>query len=274
MDEAQSLPSQEQEGLADEVNESLGMTSESRPEDAESSNAVGEHEELPKGVQERLARQKRKHERELKMMNERINNLHSQYQSQLNSQNSQHQMANNYSADNTSGVEEHIHKAVSYALQQKELAERKAREEQIAHANANHYREKLQDFNKHLEDVSDKYDDFDDVVRDEKAPFTQSMIDVSLLLPRKGAGSAGEVLYKLGKNPQELERISKLHPMDMGAEMVRLSNALIGGESSKMQESRPLGQIKSNPITNSRSITEKTPISEIRKQMRMKEGLK
>jgi len=274
MDEDQSLSSQEQDGLADEVNESLGMTSESMENGDAAPNPESEHEELPKGVQERLARQKRKHEREMRMMNERINQLHSQHQSQLNEANSQHQMANTYNAGNSGGVEDQIHKAVSYALQQKELADRKAREDEFHHANAMRYKEKIQDFNKHLEDMSEKYNDFDDVVRDEKLPFTQSMIDVSLLLPRKGAGSAGEVLYKLGKNPQELDRISKLHPMDMGAEMVRLSNALIGGESFKTQEARPLGQIKSNPITNSRSITEKTPISEIRKQMRTKSGLK
>jgi hypothetical protein len=123
---------------------------------------------------------------------------------------------------------------------------------------------------KHLDKMSDKYDDFDEVVKGEDAPFTTHMATAAMLLPRTGAGSAGEVLYKLGKNPEELKRIANLHPLDQASEMVKLSHALISGGEQKgsSNPSRPLGNIKSNPVTNSRDVTDKTPVSELRRRMK------
>ena len=94
------------------------------------------------------------------------------------------------------------------------------------------------------------------------------MRDAALMLPKKGPGSAGEVLYKLGKNPEELSRIAKLHPVDQASELVALSHALISGGENKQSQSRPLGQIKSNPVVNSAGVTDKTPVSDIRDRMK------
>jgi hypothetical protein len=145
-------------------------------------------------------------------------------------------------------VDEQIHKAVSYALRHKEMEENKAKQaEQAAHVHRQY-----QDLHRHLDTVSDKYDDFDEVVRGEHSPFTGHMRDASLLLPKTGPGSAGETLYKLGKNKDELLRISKLHPLDQASEIVKLSHALIGGGDSKASQApRTLGQVKSTPVSNS-----------------------
>jgi hypothetical protein len=97
------------------------------------------------------------------------------------------------------------------------------------------------------------------------------MRDYSMTLPRSGAGSAGEVLYKLGHpdNKDEFDRIRKLHPVDQASEMAKLSHALAsGGENRSGNSKPPLGNIKSNPVVNSHAITEKTPIGTIRERMK------
>lgn len=215
----------------------------------------------PLYVQKRLKQQKRAHEREIRELHTRMEHM----QSQLQPNQSYQPQQNPHEAPQGGGMDDAIHKAVSYALQQKEMEERKARD----HQSQQHIAKQYGELNRHLDATADKYDDFDDVVRGE-APFTAHMRDAALMLPKKGAGSAGEVLYRLGKNPEELSRIAKLHPVDQASELVALSHALISGGENKQSQSRPLGQIKSNPVVNTVGVTEKTPVSDIR--ARMKKG--
>lgn len=250
--------------LAEDVGESLGekgvAENESHSHDDESSSTNNGD---PLYVQKRLKQQRRSHDREMREMQARIAEL----QSQISPQNPQSFDANPYAtpgSHNPGGVDETISKAVSFALQQKEMEERKAKAAEQAASISNHY----QHLQKHLDSVADKYDDFDDVVRSDHAPFTASMRDAALMLPKKGPGSAGEVLYKLGKNPEELSRISKLYPHEQAAELVALSHALIAGGENKGQSNRPLGQIKNNPVTNSAGVTEKTSPAQIRALMK------
>lgn len=265
--EAQDNSSQEQEALAGDGMEGSGEPAQSMNENEDSQESRGQEAQDPLYVQKRLKQQKRAHEREIRDLHARIGDL----QSRVGGQPEQRQAMNQYDGQqNTGGVDEQIHKAVSYALQHKEMQEREAKQAaQVAHVN-----KQYQELNKHLDSASDKYDDFDDVVRNpDTSDFTPHMRDAALFLPKKGAGSAAEVLYKLGKNPDELSRIAKLHPLDQATEMVRLSHALIsGGEAKNAPDTRPLGQIKNNPVTNSRTVTDKTPVSELRK--RMKSGWK
>lgn len=221
----------------------------------------------PLYVQKRLKQQRRAHEREIRELQARMDQMQSQLQP------NQYQAPSPYDSGNpmqqqpqqSSGNMDMIQQAVGYALQQRDMEERKAREAQAQQ----HIAKQYQELNRHLDQTSDKYDDFDDIVRGD-APFTAPMRDAALMLPKKGPGSAGEVLYQLGKNPEELSRIAKLHPVDQAKELVALSHALISGGENKQSQSRPLGNIKSNPVINSLGITEKTPISDIRS--RMKQG--
>jgi hypothetical protein len=210
-------------------------------------------------VQKRLKQMRRSHEREMRELHDRM--------SQMQSQSQPNQMQQQYSPQEAQqqqgGMDDAIHKAVSYALQQRDVEERKAKDMQ----SQQHIAKQYQELNKHLDSTSDKYDDFDDVVRGE-TPFTAHMRDAALMLPKKGPGSAGEVLYKLGKNPEEISRIAKLHPVDQASELVALSHALISGGENKQSQSRPLGQIKSNPVVNSAGVNDKTPVSDIRDRMK------
>ena len=224
-------------------------------------NEGSSHESDPLYVQKRLKQQKRSHDREMRDMQARMAELHTQ----LSSQHPQRFEANPYAeTQSPQGVDETISKAVGFALAQRDEHERKAKAADQAASISNHY-QKLQ---QHLDSVADKYDDFDDVVRSDHAPFTASMRDAALMLPKKGQGSAGEVLYKLGKNPDELNRISKLYPHEQAAELVALSHALNAGGENKGSGSRPLGQIKNNPVTNSAGVNEKTSPAQIRALMK------
>lgn len=216
----------------------------------------------PLFVQKRLKQQKRAHDREMREMQARMQELQAQVGGNPQIGNFD---ANPYTSGNGS-VDETIQKAVSFALRQREEEERKAK----AAESAAHIGRQYQTLQSHLDKVADKYDDFDEVVRGDSTPFTAHMRDAALMLPKKGPGSAGEVLYKLGKNPEELNRIAKLHPVDQAAELVALSHALIsGGEKQGSSRNQPpLGQIKSNPVVNSVGVNEKTSPSEIRALMK------
>jgi hypothetical protein len=261
MESRQDMSGNDMENVGEEVNEGLGMPTESGNEETqepEGNSSKGE----TLAVQKRIKQLKRAHEREMREMQSRMEQMQSQQQP---NQNYQDQQNPDNVMGNQGGVDDAIHKAVSYALQHRDMEERKAKDMQ----SQQHIAKQYQELNKHLDSTSDKYDDFDDVVRGD-APFTAHMRDAALMLPKKGPGSAGEVLYKLGKDPEALSRIAKLHPVEQASELVALSHALISGGDQKGQANRPLGQIKSNPVVNSSGVNEKTPISDLRS--RMKEG--
>jgi len=248
----------------DKENVSVGVEDVDGPKEGMHHESEGSEGESNKGdplyVQKRLKQQRRAHDREIRELQSRIENMQSQLQP---NQQQQQQSPYDGMGNQQPPVEDAIHKAVGYALQQRDMEERRARDAQAQQ----HIAKQYQELNRHLDQTADKYDDFDDVVRGD-SPFTAHMRDAALMLPKKGSGSAGEVLYKLGKNPEELERIAKLHPVDQAKELVALSHALISGGENKQNQSQPLGQIKSNPVINSMGITEKTPVSDIRERMK------
>ena len=220
----------------------------------------------PLYVQKRLKQQSRQHEREMREMQAQMAQMHSQ-------------MANNnpqpaINGDMNSNVgngssDDVIQKAVNFALSQRDLAERKQKEAE----NAQYMQKQYKGLQSHLDSMGDKYDDFHEKVFSDELPITNTMRDYAMTLPRKGAGSAGEVIYHLANHPEELKRISKLHPIDQAAEMSKLSHALISGGENKAIQSQsrpPLGNIKSMPLSNSAGVNDKTPVSSIRARMKVR----
>ncbi|HSW70400.1 MAG TPA: hypothetical protein VLH77_00275 [Gammaproteobacteria bacterium] len=260
MDSSQGM-SNDKEAQKEDVVESLGSPKEEMLDSNESMGEEGKGD--PVYVQKRLKQQKRAHEREMREMHARMAELQNQLQPNENQSSFQSNPYGNAGTSPSGNVDETIQKAVSFALNQRDLEERKAKDAEARADIANEY----QGLQRHLDHMADKYDDFDDSVRG-NAPFTATIRDTALLLPKEGPGSAGEVLYKLGKNPEELLRISKLHPHKQAAEVVKLSHALIHGGETKGQSSRPLGQIKNNPVSNSVGVTDKTTPAQIRELMK------
>ena len=262
--EARNETDQGQDGQAEQVMQDVGEPEGSSGEVNQSHESDESQNSDPLYVQKRLKQQKRAHDREIRDLQSRMDEMQSR-----DPQGTQDQMGNPNASSQNDGVDEQIHRAVSYALNHRDMEERKAKDAE----KMQHVHKQYGELQKHLDNTADKYDDFDDVVRGQDAPFTSHMRDASLMLPRSGNGSAGEVLYKLGKNRSELKRIAELHPLDQAQEMVKLSHALMsGGDSKQNNQPKTLGQIKSNPVSNSHSISDKTPVSELRR--RMKSGWK
>jgi hypothetical protein len=249
------------DGSEDIVNGGVG------PGDAEEegiSNPADEgtsNQDDPYGIKKRLGMQAKKHQREMRQLYERIEQMQSMMGDSEPLHNTNHYQSPGQPNPPGMTEEERIQHAVRLALGAKESAEREARDaERQAHVHKQYQR-----LNDEFDRALDKYDDFDEVVRGDDIPFSPHVRDALLLVE-----NPAEVAYKLGKNRAELERISKLHPLDQAREVNKLSFSLMGGQSGKPQHSNkanPLGSIRTNP-TSSNAITDKTPASVIRARMK------
>lgn len=264
-DQAQLMSSEEKDNVAGQTMESLGEPEENAEEIEESpkSEESGEqnkdsYRDDPLYVQKRLKRQDRAHQREMRMMQEQIQRLQSSMSSPQTAPETP-PSADHFAAQGN----DVIRQAVEHALRAKDDQERRAKDQE----RMDHVHKQYQALQSHLDNASDKYDDFDEVVRSPDAPFSDAMRDAAVLLPHNGSGSAADVLYKLGKNREELKRISSLHPLDQAKEMVKLSHALMQGGEKVGSTPRTLGQVKSNPVP-SHGVTDKTSVSEIRRRMK------
>lgn len=261
MDENQDVLSQVDDS---DVNEHMGID----PVAAEESLAK---EDDPLSVKKRLGMQAKRHAREMRAMQEQIAQMQAHMsQGQGNHQSPQFESehVNPYHSPGqpnppAGSDEDRIQKAVRYALEAKDAEARKAKEaERMAHVHKQYQR--LQD---EFDRASDKYDDFDDVVRGHDVPFSPAIRDALLFID-----NPADVAYKLGKNRSELERISQLHPLEQAREVNKLAFALMGGNSGNKNSAvsrgaNPLNPTKPNPA-NSTAITDKTPASVIRARMK------
>lgn len=219
----------------------------------------------PYSIKKRLGMQAKKHQREMRQLHDRLAQLEGQGSD--SAQSPYLANTNQYSSPgqpNPPGMseEERIQHAVRLALGAKDHAEQQARDaERQAHVHKQYQR-----LNDEFDRASDKYDDFDDVVRGDDIPFSPHVRDALLLVE-----NPAEVAYKLGKNRAELERISKLHPLDQAREVNKLSFSLMGGhdgKSSSPNKGSPMGSVRVNPTSHSGAITDKTPASVIRARMK------
>lgn len=262
MQQSQEMTSGEKEALKDVVDESVGITPDKSAEIQAESDA---EPELPEFAKKKLGMQQKRHKKEMRQLQSQIDDLRSHMGSRPEPTNSPEQPMNAYSSQPQGGMDDQIQRAVAMALRAKEDQERKVKDaEKMQHVHKQY--QALQD---HLDNASNQYDDFDEVVRSPDAPFTETMRDTALLIP-----NPGEVFYKLGKNRDELKRISSLHPLDQAKEIVKMSVAMMSSTGNKGQSAvKTIGQIKNSPVTNaSGAVNENTSVGELRK--RMKDGWK
>lgn len=255
-------PGQEQDVLAGQVMEDVGVGEPSV--DEAGMPAASPEDDLPLYAKEKIGKIQKRHQRDMRQMQRQLQELQGRLSPQQQ-ESSMSQSPYGQPQAGQSGDDGTIQRAVEAALRAREDQERQAFEQQ----QKEHIRKQYQTLQQQLDSAADKYDDFDDVVRSEDAPYTNQMRDMALLLP-----NSADVLYKLGKNREELKRIANLHPLEQAREMVKLSMALQGGDSSTKnvgQAPKPLGQIKSNP-PSPRKITKDTPVSEIRRMLRQGKG--
>ena len=234
------------------------------PQDIEA--AATEDQESKKA---RPGKRERQHQRQMRELQDRLDMLQSQLAS---SQQPQAEPAD-YGADSNYGNEQSpqdIQRYVNQAVQATLKAKQDEEQRKVVAQQQEMMRKQYDGLMSHLDEAGDNYEDFDDVVRAKDAPFTSSMRDAALLLPRSGKGSAAEVFYKLGKNREELSRLAKLSSFEQVQELLKLSRALeIGEKGSKEQAGyRPIDNLKNNPAGMNRNMSEDSPISEFKKRAR------
>lgn len=231
----------------------------------ESESSTEEGEGNLSSVQKRVHALKRNHRKEIRELHDRISNM----ESMRTGDSANPEMGQHHNSYNSEGQpqaagmneEQRIQHAVRLALGMKDHEEKQAKDaERQAHVHKQYQR--LSD---EFDTASDKYEDFDDVVRGNDVPFTPHVRDALLLVE-----NPAEVAYRLGKNRGELERISKLHPLDQAREVNKLSFSLMGnhGKPTANHKTTPMGGIRQNPVSSSSAVTGKTPPGEIRRRMK------
>ncbi len=255
-EQAENLSGQEQENIAGQAMDSLGVPTEVANESAALEGGVKED---PHGIKKRLGMQAKKHQREMLMMQQQLQDMQSRIPSAQEQQQQSQQFAGQPEGQD---VNSQINMAVAAALRAKDEHEHQMAQKKAEQEERDHMSKQYQALNEHFDKASEKYEDFDEVVRHHDVPFTSTMRDYALTLD-----NPAEVLYKLGKNPDELKRISKLPAIQQAKEMSKLSFALMGGVAKPEAAPRPMGQIKGNPVA-SHAVTEKTSVSDIRSRMK------
>ena len=205
---------------------------------------VNANDEDPYGVKKRLGMQAKKHAREMRQMQDQL----AQMQQALTNPNQtgfHQEPQNSFQSPGQPGnpgmdQQEMIRQAVAHALQAKEQEEQRAKQMAAQQHLSSQYDKLKEDLDKGY----DKYDDFDEVVKSDKTPYTSHIRDALLLVD-----NPADVAYKLGKNPAELSRISQLHPLDQAREVNKLSFALMGGNNGKGSSNgaSPMSNPRPNP---------------------------
>lgn len=263
MSEEQIEPVSEESAI-----ENTGSDDASMGHDSElSSDNVAENIKKtdPASIQKRLGMQAKKHSREIRALHDRIAEMTNVIQGLSPADSNAGHVFNSPGQPSpvASSEEERIQHAIRVAMDMKAAEERKAHHE-AAKAHVHQQYQRLAD---DFEKASEKYDDFHDVVMDSSTPFTHAMKDTMLLID-----NAPDVAYRLAKNKSELERISKLHPLDQAREVTKLSFSLMNGRDNKQHstagKAEPLNMMRGSQVVTDPAITDRTSSSAIRERMK------
>ena len=160
--------------------------------DSETTNA---DQDDPYGIKKRLGMQAKNTKGKMRQMQEHMMRMQEQIGGDSANPNNNYSNQPQYPSPgqpNPPGMsdEEKIQKAVRFALGAKEHEERQAKEAEIK----SHVQKQYQRLNNEFDNASEKYDDFDDVVRGDDVPFSEHVRDALLLVE-----NPAEVAYRLGK---------------------------------------------------------------------------
>ncbi len=215
--------------------------------------------ELPQYAKERLGRERKRHDKEIRNLKQQL------YELQTRTAPRQNEDPIPPANVDPTDVKGQVLQALS------ELADKHSKEEEKRKYNERlaHVESQYMSFQDKLDAGSDIYEDFDEVVRNDRAPFTTAMRDAGMLID-----NPAEVFYVLGKNRKELKRIAGLHPLEQGREIVKLSANMLAKKPQVSKASKPLESLKSNPAarTSTSAITTKSTVSEIRKILNKNNG--
>jgi hypothetical protein len=200
----------------DETTESPIETDES--EESQEIEEKSKKPDIPKWVEQRLQRERRKHEREMNELRKQ-QPVPPPVQYDPNTQIQDPFTGNIVDVNSVDGQ-------VVLKLQQVAAIQEQAEQQQKTQKNQEELKRKL-------EKGYAKFDDFEDVVVD--AGVTQPMLEAAYL-----ADNTDELLYNLAKyKPEEIDRISKLSPERQFREMVLLESKMKQSTKKKIVKKVP-----------------------------------
>ncbi len=216
-------------------------------------------EELPKYVQERLSRQERTHRKETQTLQRELQALRGFVEATVGRTQVQPQQqvnpVNQFPA--VDGVDSDEIQKTYKALEV--IAQQKAKSDFQAIA-----REKERKFVEALQKASEVYEDFDEVVRDDNVPITQSIADHA-----KRLKNGPDVLYRLAKNRDELNALLSLHPDDQLDRMVEISAEMRASKRQAPKAPEPTGApMQSNPAVGSSKHPAEKTLEEIKQELK------
>ncbi|MFW9929524.1 MAG: hypothetical protein ACFFD1_09045, partial [Candidatus Thorarchaeota archaeon] len=175
----------------------------------------------------------RKQERKLKRHIENLKNENFNLQKQLININGENKNIEEFRNETKEEDEEEpIEKKIEKILHKRDV------EKNLQYSN-----EKTKEFVSEIEEKSDDYEDFDEVVRDEKLPLNQYIIGTIEALP---IDNRVEFLYNFAKNKKEVNRIAKLHPKDQINEVLKKAFRLSSNASKISNAPEPAKNIVGN----------------------------
>lgn len=114
------------------------------------------------------------------------------------------------------------------------LAERKAYE-LVAQRDAEYQRQTTLDaYQDREEEARGKYDDFDQVAYNPKLPVTDSMAQTI-----QSSDNGPDVIYYLGSNPKEADRIARLSPLLQAREIGKIEAKIVSNPPAKKTSTAP-----------------------------------
>lgn len=247
MQQSEEMSSEAKEELKEAVDGSLGVSEEQ------------ENEKVPDPAAKKLGMQEKRHKKEMRKMQQQLDELRSHLGSRPEPQHSPENMgAYNSQPEMSENLNPQIYAAVQKALQMEKDRE-----------HVQHIHKQYESLKSHLDSASEKYDDFDDVVKSDDAPYTETMKGIATVIHGIPGLDASETLYHLGKDRNKLHKLSQLPPIEQSREVLKMAMSLMNSSNkpNANNESKPLGQIKNNPV-HSKYVNENTPASEIRRRMK------
>lgn len=205
---------------------------ESDEDDADLDEYGNKKERMSKGMKERLDRKEKQHQREIEQRDHELQVLRQQLQNKGASKEVQQAVKDfKYDPNDEVSWEQQLSdfvKATVTNLQQDEQNQARQRQEQQAH----------QEFHKKFQKGMERFDDFREVVGSQP-------MDDAMTLSLRGMDDPTAFIYAASKrNPQELERISKLpDPYARMVEMGKLEQRMRRGKPTT-KAPRPLGRTR------------------------------
>jgi hypothetical protein len=251
--------------MQDEMNEGM-QQDESNPEqevnvEPGESQESNEPEDDISRLKSNLGMERKRHAKQMRDMEERFEQRFSNLESQSPRNNQMEQMSQEEGID--PGIQQYIAHGVQHGVNQvlraKDEEEKRRKEAELSRGTHAHYA-KFQDA---LENAANKYSDFEEVLNNPDLRITPAMKHQASLVD-----NGVDVIYKLAKNPSELNRIADLHPIKQEKEINKLSNALMATPKAAQKDTKPMGNLKSTPGKTSSQVTDKTSVSELRQRLK------